>query len=213
MVRVKICGITSIRDAAMAVEVGTDAIGFIFASSPRQVSLEKARDIVDSLPPFVQTAGVFVDEDVTTIRHIVDFCGLDMIQLHGNESPEFCRKLMPRSIKAFRLEDSASLLPMKLYKGKVRALLFDTYEKEIKGGTGKTFDWNLAVKGKDLGLPVILSGGLVPSNIQKAISIVRPFAVDVNSGVEEFPGIKNPGLMKKMMEGIRKTDIGKDTGD
>jgi phosphoribosylanthranilate isomerase len=161
------------------------------------------------LPPFVQTAGVFVDEDATTIRHIVDFCGLDMIQLHGNESPEFCRKLMPRSIKAFRLEDGAGLLPMKRYKGKVRALLLDTYEKGVKGGTGKAFDWNLAVKGKALGIPVILSGGLGPSNIQNAISIVRPFAVDVNSGVEELPGTKNFGLMKKMMDGIRKIDSGK----
>jgi phosphoribosylanthranilate isomerase len=213
MVKVKVCGITTIRDAAMAVELGADAIGFIFAPSPRQVSLEKARDIVDTLPPFVQTAGVFVDEDVTTIRHIVDFCGLDMIQLHGQESPELCRKLMPRSIKAFRLRDSASLLPMQLYKGKVRALLLDTYQKEIKGGTGKVFDWNLAVKGKDLGIPVILSGGLRPANIQKALSIVRPFAVDVNSGVEALPGVKNPDLMKKMMERIRKTDIGKHTKD
>ena len=213
MVRVKICGITSIRDAATAVELGADAIGFIFTSSPRQVTLQKARNIVDTLPPFVQTAGVFADEEITVIRHIVDFCGLDMIQLHGSESPDFCRNLMPRSIKAFRLEDASSLLPMKHYKGKVRALLRDTYVKGIKGGTGKAFDWNLAVRGKDLGIPVILSGGLGPSNIQKAVSMVRPFAVDVNSGVEECPGIKNPDLIRKVVERIRTTDIENDTDD
>ena len=208
MVKVKICGITNLEDALVAVRLGTDALGFIFAPSPRQVTPEIVRDIINTLPPFVQTVGVFVDEELTKIRDIVDYCGLDMVQLHGNESPGFCRELMPRTVKAFRLHDTSSLLPIRLYKGQVRALLLDTYQRGIKGGTGKAFDWNLALKAGELGMPVILSGGLGPPNIQRAISTVKPYAVDVNSGVEVRPGRKSPILMKELIEAIRRMDRG-----
>lgn len=207
MVRVKICGITNPQDASIAVELGVNVLGFIFAPSPRKVSPENVRDIINTLPPFVQTVGVFVDEDPAIIRQISYFCHLDMIQLHGNEPPGLCRELMPHSIKAFRLKDPSSLLPIRLYQGQVRALLLDTYQEGIKGGTGKAFDWSLAVKAGELGIPVILSGGLEPSNIQIAISTVKPYAVDVNSGVEENPGKKSPILMKKLMETIRQMDM------
>ncbi len=207
MVKVKICGITNPQDASMAVELGVDALGFILAPSPRQVTPEKVRDIIDNLPPFLQTVGVFVDEDLTTIRDILDFCGLDMIQLHGNEPPEFCREMMPHTVKAFRLKDASSLSLIRLYQGQVRALLLDTYQDGIKGGTGKYFDWNLAIKAGELGMPVILSGGLRPANIQRAISTVKPYAVDVNSGIEESPGKKSPLLMKQLMENIRKVEL------
>jgi len=200
MMKVKICGITNHRDASMAVELGVDALGFIFAQSPRQIDPEKARAIISSLPPFVQTVGVFVNEAPAKITEVVRFCGLDMIQLHGDESPDVCSEFMPRTIKAFRLKDESSLESIKPYLGKVRALLFDTYSEEKRGGTGKTFDWGLAVKGKELGVPIILSGGLSPSNIEDAISTVKPYAVDVNSGVEESPGIKDHHLMKQLME-------------
>lgn len=202
MVRVKICGITNPEDAFEAISLGADALGFILAPSPRQVTPEIVRDIVNILPPFVQAVGVFVDEEFTTIRDIMDYCGLDMVQLHGNESPEFCRKLMPRTIKAFRLKDISTLMPIRVYKGNLRALLLDTHQKGMKGGTGKTFDWDLAIKARQFGMPIILSGGLGPSNIERAISTVKPYAVDVNSGIEERPGKKNPALIKALMQKV-----------
>ena len=204
MVRVKICGITNPQDASMAVEMGVDALGFIFTPSPRQITPGKTRDIISAIPPFVNTVGVFVNESPSTIRQIIRFCGLDLVQLHGDESPEVCDELMPYTIKAFRIKDESSLQSIKPYYGKARALLFDTCSEIKRGGTGKIFDWGLAIRGKALGMPIILSGGLKPSNIQKAISTVKPYAVDVNSGIEESPGKKSPLLMKKLMETIRK---------
>jgi phosphoribosylanthranilate isomerase len=124
------------------------------------------------------------------------------VQLHGDESPEFCRELMPYTIKAFRLKDDSGLQLCEDYQANVRALLLDTYAKDKAGGTGKTFDWQLAVKIKEAGIPVILSGGLGPSNVTEAIQVVRPYAVDVNSGVEERPGKKSYVLMKELMEKV-----------
>ncbi len=208
MVKVKICGITDPHDASVAVELGADSLGFIFAPSPRQVTPEDVRTIVMTLPPFVQTVGVFIDEDLAKIRQIIDFCGLDLVQLHGNESPEMCCELMLRSIKAFRMNDESSVSAVGRYRGSVKAVLFDSYSEEKRGGTGKTFDWNLALKGKEMGMPVILSGGLTPSNIQEAILNVKPYAIDVSSGVEKSPGRKSFILMKKLMETIRQIDVG-----
>jgi phosphoribosylanthranilate isomerase len=205
MVRVKICGITNSQDAAMAVKLGVDALGFIFAPSPRRVTPGQARDFIRGIPPFVKTVGVFVDEDLTTIRDIMRFCGLDMIQLHGNEPPEFCRQLMPQVVKAFRLKDASSLLPIKRYHGQVRALLLDTYQQGVKGGTGKAFDWKLVANNiREFDMPVILSGGLTPSNVQAAVSVVKPYAIDVNSGVEDQPGKKSSILMKELFNVVRR---------
>jgi phosphoribosylanthranilate isomerase len=131
-----------------------------------------------------------------------------MIQLHGNEHPDICRKLMPHTIKAFRIKDELSLESVKGYYGTVRAFLFDTYSEEREGGTGKPFDWDLAIKAKGLGAPIILSGGLSPSNIRRAITTVGPYAVDVNSGIEEFPGKKDPLLMKTLMKKIEMKNSG-----
>lgn len=202
MVRIKICGITNLRDALMAIELGADALGFVFAPSPRKVTPQQAHRIIKGLPPFVQTVGVFVDEDLKSIRDIMDFCGLEMIQLHGDESPEFCSALMPHVIKGFRLNDSSSLSAITDYRGKIKAALLDTYQKGMQGGTGKIFDWNLAIRAKGMGMSIIISGGLSPSNIQRAIATVQPYAIDVNSGIEESPGVKNPFLMKSLMEKI-----------
>jgi len=200
--KLKLCGITNQQDASAAVELGVDALGFIFAKSPRQIEPEKARTIIGSLPPFIVSVGVFVNEAPEKIQQIAAFCGLDMIQFHGDETPEICGEFMPRAIKAFQLKDESSLEQIKPYYGKVRALLFDTYSNEKRGGTGKTFDWDLAVKGRVPGVPVILSGGLSPSNIGEAVSTVKPYAVDVNSGVEKSPGIKDHNLMEQLMEVI-----------
>jgi phosphoribosylanthranilate isomerase len=206
MVRVKVCGITNYQDASMAIELGADALGFIFASSPRQITPEKARDIIYAIPPFVQTVGVFVDEDPGKIRRTIHLCGLDLVQLHGDESPDLCRELMPCAIKALRLKDESSLSAIKSYRGRVRAILLDTYMQGKRGGTGRTFDWDLAIKAKEFGIPTILSGGLNPDTISEAISLVKPFGVDVNSGIEESPGKKSPNLMGEVMEIIRKME-------
>jgi phosphoribosylanthranilate isomerase len=208
MVKIKVCGITNQQDASLAVALGVDALGFIFAQSPRQVNPEKAKDIISTLPPFVQAVGVFVNEAPGRIREIMQRCRLDLIQLHGNETPDVCNELMPQSIKAFQLKDESSLDIITPYCGKTRAFLFDTYSKDKRGGTGKTFDWDLAIRGKELGVPVILSGGLNHANIEKAVSTVKPYAVDVNSGIEESPGKKDPVLMKELIKTIQKNLTG-----
>ncbi len=202
MIRVKVCGITNAEDAWAAVKLGVDALGFIFAPSPRQVTPEKARSIINTLPPFIQTVGIFVDEGLKPIQDIMEFCDLDLIQLHGNESPEFCHQLMPHSIKAFRVKDEASLLPIKRFEGHIRAQLLDTYQQGLRGGTGKTFEWHLAVRAGKIASPVILSGGLRPSNIERAVSTAKPYAIDVNSGIEAHPGKKDPTLMARLMQTI-----------
>ena len=204
MTRVKICGITNREDALLATGMGADAIGFIFAESPRQITPAKARTIIRTLPPLVKSVGVFVNEEPARIKEIKSLCGLDLIQMHGDESPEICRDLMPHSIKAFRIQNERDIKNIKRYQGAVRAILLDTYQKGKAGGTGKTFDWSLAVKAKKTGLPIILSGGLGPENIEEAISTVKPYAVDVNSGIEKRPGKKDTVLMKQLMEKIRK---------
>jgi phosphoribosylanthranilate isomerase len=203
-VEVKICGITNYQDASMAVELGAGALGFIFAFSPRQITPQEARDIIRTIPPFVKTVGVFVDEGPAAIKEVIHYCGLDLVQLHGDESPDLCCELMPYTIKALRIKDEASLRKSQTYRGKVRALLLDSYSKDKAGGTGKTFDWQLAIKIKKLGMPVILAGGPGPSNIDGAIRTVRPYAVDVNSGVEVRPGKKSHMRMKDLMKKVRR---------
>ena len=204
--RIKVCGITEYRDAALAAGLGAHALGFIFAPSPRRISREKAREIIRSLPPFIKSVGVFVDEDPTLIRESITFCGLDMVQLHGRETPETCGEFMPRTIKAFRIKGSSSLEIIKPYQEKCRAILLDTYSEDSMGGTGKTFDWDLALEAKDMGVPVILAGGLDTFNIEEAISRVHPFAIDINSGIEESPGKKNHELMRELFDKILKAN-------
>ncbi|MBN1106672.1 MAG: phosphoribosylanthranilate isomerase [Deltaproteobacteria bacterium] len=208
MVRVKFCGITNDRDAMLAVTLGVDALGFVFAPSSRRVSPEVARRIIQGLPPFVQTVGVFVNENPVRVEEIVRFCGLDMVQLHGDEPPDLCKTLMPRTIKAFRLKGEPDLQSLESYRGKVRAFLFDTYVEDRRGGTGKTFDWGLALSGKEMGVPVILAGGLNPGNVCEAVTVVRPYAVDVGSGIEESPGKKSFFLMKKLLQRMREIHSG-----
>ena len=208
MIRVKICGITSLEDASLAVRLGVHALGFIFAPSPRQVSPDDVRDIVRGIPPLVQTVGVFVNDAPSRVREIMGFCGLDLAQLHGDESPDDCEALTPRVIKALRLKDESSLAAAETYRGKVRAVLLDSYMKGRRGGTGTTLDWDLAARALKIGIPVILAGGLNPGNVRMAVSVVRPFAIDVNSGVEERPGRKSPALMDRLMEIVRNLQLG-----
>ena len=197
--RLKICGITRLEDALLATSLGAHALGFIFSQkSPRYISPEKAQEIIKKLPPFVQTVGVFVNEKSETIKTIAQNCGLNLIQLHGDESPTFCEHLDLPCIKAFRIKDEASLKGLVSYKDKVKGFLLDTYEKGQAGGTGKIFNWELAAKAKEYGIPIILAGGLNPDNIRAAIKTVHPYALDVNSGIESAPGKKNKMLMERL---------------
>ena len=204
MVRVKVCGITNKHDAFMAVEMGVDALGFIFAPSPRRILPEDARRIIQCLPPFVQTVGVFVNENSARIREVIAFCGLDFVQLHGDESPKMCESLMPRCMKAVGVCSASSLQKIGTYGGKVRAVLLDACSDKKRGGVGETFEWDLALEAKSTGMPIILAGGLRPDNIEEAVLTVKPFAVDINSGIEERPGKKSRFLMSKIMAKIGK---------
>ena len=188
-VKVKVCGMTSLKDALVAVELGADAVGFIFyKKSPRSVTMKTVREIVLELPPFVDTVGVFVDETAEQINKIADYCNLDIIQLHGDESPTFCKKIRRKVIKAFRIKDMQSV--KKLSSFQVSGFLLDTFSDNLHGGTGKVFDWNLALPAKKFG-PVIMAGGLTPNNVQQAVRQIRPYGVDVCSGVESEHGIKD----------------------
>ena len=194
--RVKICGITRIEDALLATELGAHAIGLVFAESPRRISPERAADIVRHLPPFVSAIGVFVNEEADRVRRIVEQCGLSAVQLHGDETPEYARGLAEvKVIKAVRVRDRSSFDGVDGYQ--VSAFLLDTYSKKARGGTGETFNWELA-RDAELPAPLILSGGLNPENIGEAIRTVRPYGVDVSSGVESEPGKKAPELLGKL---------------
>lgn len=191
------CGITNSEDAQAAIESGADALGFVFAKSPRRVTKEQARDIVKNLPPFVSFVGVFVDERVEVIQEIGDFCHIGTVQLHGNEPPSCLNHLEGyKIIKAFRIKEESDLMPLGDYQP--HAFLLDSYVKDVMGGTGVPFKWDIARAAHKYGT-VILSGGLTPENIREAIRVVKPYAVDVSSGVESSPGKKDHLLMKRFI--------------
>ena len=197
-VRVKICGIISIEDATAAVEAGVDALGFMFYEpSPRYLTAERAGAIIRELPTHVAKVGVFVDASAQTIRHTADTAGLDTLQFHGDESPEFCSKFEQHTIKAFRVKDEESLGQLPDYD--TDAWLLDSYVKGVPGGTGEKFNWNLAVEAKRLGKPILLAGGLTPENAAEAVSQVAPFGLDVSSGVEVSPGKKDAEKLTQLI--------------
>ncbi|MGM0472326.1 MAG: phosphoribosylanthranilate isomerase [Bacillota bacterium] len=201
MTRIKVCGITNLDDAQRAVELGVDSLGFIFAESSRQVTLEEAQQIIDQLPPYVNLTGVFVDENLKQVKKIACECKLDTLQLHGDESAEYCQQLTQwRIVKSFAVKDKLDVVKLANYD--VSAYLLDTYHPDQRGGTGKTFNWELAKQAQELG-PVILAGGLTPDNITTAINQVQPYAVDVNSGVEIRPGIKDQAALRRLVKEIR----------
>lgn len=189
MVKVKICGITTLEDALVAVKAGADALGFVFHhSSPRHIFPEQAAAIIRQLPAFVQTVGLFVDEELATVNATAHQCGLDLLQLHGDETPAYCDLVQRRVIKAFRVKDITSLESTKNYR--VSSILLDAWSPAAHGGTGQTFNWEIAAQAAESG-HLILAGGLTPENVVEAIQQVHPFAVDVSSGVESSPGIKD----------------------
>lgn len=199
MVRVKICGITNLEDATAAIDFGAEALGFVFfKGSPRYVTVEQAAAIVCKLPAFVTTVGVFVDESPETISSAISGAGIDVVQLHGEEKTEACR-FSRRSIKAIRIKSIDSLEPLKDFKDLVSAFLLDAYAPNTLGGTGRIFNWDIAVEAKQFGR-IILAGGLTPDNIQDAVRHVRPYGVDVSSGVEREKGKKDHQKMKLFIE-------------
>ena len=201
-IKVKICGTTSLKDAFLAVENGADAIGFIFYKmSPRNISQKEAKEIILQLPPFIETVGVFVNETSDKINRIAEQCKLNSIQLHGEESPALCRRVKRKVIKAFRVKNADSLKSIASYD--VSGFLLDSYNGGSKGGTGQVFDWNLALRVKKQG-PVILAGGLNPYNVFTAIHRVKPYGVDVCSGVENSPGIKDHEKIREFIKSVRR---------
>lgn len=185
MTRVKICGITNLKDAQDAVKAGATALGFIFyKKSPRAIGAFKARKIIQELPPYVTPVGVFVDQKEGAVKQILEHTGIHTVQFHGNETPAYCNRFKKRYkvIKVFRIDETTTINDLKLYD--VDALLFDTFVEGLEGGTGKVFDWTFARRARALNKPIILSGGLHYNNVGEAIEMVKPYAVDVSSGVE-----------------------------
>ena len=203
--KVKICGITNSDDALAAVRAGADALGFVFyKGSSRYVTAEVVRRIIASLPPFVIPVGVFVNEDIKVVRDLMDSCGLALAQLHGDESAAYCEQLGRPVFKAVRLRDVGSFLSLAEYKGRagVRGFVIDTYSESAYGGTGQTTDWSLAAEAAKAA-PILLAGGLTPENVREAIIKVRPYGVDISSGVEASPGKKDHAKVKAFIEAAK----------
>jgi len=201
--RVKICGVTRIEDAIAAARLGADAIGLVFyASSPRCVSPEAAAQIVAALPPFVTAVGLFVDADPGEIRAIVQKAQLDLVQYHGEESPETCASIGLPYIKAIRMRPGTDVCAAANRYREARAILLDAYHADLRGGTGTEFDWDAVPR--NVALPLILAGGLTPDNVTRAIAQIRPYAVDVSSGVEQTKGIKDAQRMEAFINAALK---------
>jgi phosphoribosylanthranilate isomerase len=205
-VKVKICGITNLEDAKASIDAGCDALGYVFyKKSPRYITPLKAKDIIGQLPRNIIKIGVFVNSSQKSIKHIAKLCSLDMLQFHGNESVEFCRKFKDyRIIKAFLIKDSINLKNILKYNS--FAYLFDTFVKSKAGGTGKSFDWKLIRRIAGLKRPVFLSGGLTARNVKSAIKSVHPAWVDVSSSVELRPGKKDHNKVEKFIK-IAKSSL------
>lgn len=206
MTRVKICGITRVEDALAAARQGAHAIGLVFYErSPRHLSIAQAAQLAAVLPPFVTTVGLFVDAEPAFVREALAAVPLDLLQFHGDESPEYCAQFGRPYLKAIRVKAGVDLLQCAARFSTARALLLDAYVAGVPGGTGATFDWEL-IPG-NLPLPVILSGGLDPENVAAAIERVRPYAVDVSSGVEAAKGIKDAAKVAAFINEVKQIDV------
>lgn len=194
-VTVKICGITSEADALAAVEAGADAIGLMFyEGSPRHVTLEQAKAISAALPQHVMRVGVFVNAEEAFVHQALTECMLNILQFHGDETPEECSRYPVMTLKAFRVQGDETLAQLEAYPS--AGYLLDAYVKDALGGTGATFNWDLAVRAQEFGKPIFLAGGLTPENVVEAVRKVQPFGVDVSSGVESEPGRKDAEQMR-----------------
>lgn len=206
MTAVKICGITRAEDALAAARHGASAIGLMFyAPSPRNVAPPVAAAIVAALPPFVSPVGVFVNPERAWVEQVLAAVRLDLLQFHGDEAPDFCAGFGVPYVKAARVRPGVDLLEYSAGYSRARGLLLDAYVPGVHGGTGRGFDWSLVPP--DLPLPVILSGGLTPGNVGAAVRAVRPWAVDVSSGVEAAKGIKDAAKIAAFIEEVRNADV------
>lgn len=203
MTKIKICGITNLEDAILGSDLGADALGFVFAESPRRISPKLARKIILSLPPFLVKVGVFVNEKIDKVKEIYHYCGLNFVQLHGEEDEGYMSSLSLPVMKTFRVKGYKIL--DEIAKFKSNYFLLDAYDQTSLGGTGKSFDWDIAKKANEIG-KLILSGGLTPLNVKKALEEVHPYGVDVSSGVEMKPGIKDPKKMRRFIKEVREWD-------
>ena len=203
--RVKICGITRTEDALAAVSFGADAIGFVFwQQSARNILPQQARPITKTIPAFVTTVGVYVDPTVEWVHETATIANLGLLQFHGNESPEFCDQFSLPYVKALRIKEDMDLLEYANRYQSAKGLLLDTYSANLPGGTGEVFDWTLIPA--NLPLPIILSGGLTPDNVVHAIAKVKPWAVDVSSGVEASKGIKDINKISAFMQRVKNCE-------
>lgn len=205
-VKVKICGLTSVADALTAAEAGADMIGLMFyPKSPRHIDLATAADISRALPPHIMRVGVFVNPEPAVVMEAIAACGLNLLQFHGQEEPDFCTSFGLMSVKALRVQDAASLTALENYQ--TDAFLLDAYSQAGLGGTGEKFNWDLAIEAKRYGRPIFLAGGLTPENIAGAVAQVQPFAVDVSSGVESAPGKKDPAKVRAFIQAAQGVPI------
>jgi len=203
MTWIKICGITNLDDGLKAASLGVDALGFIFAPSVRRIKPDVAKKVILALPKTLFKVGVFVDEEEKEVLRVAEYCRLNGLQFHGEESPEYCQKFLHPVFKAIHIRDSESLKDMERYHG--LSLLLDTYRPGQAGGTGKPFPWEVAVIAKER-RDFILSGGLSPLNVGEAIKKVKPWGVDASSGVESSPGKKDLLRMEEFVKEVRKAD-------
>lgn len=210
-IRIKVCGITRQADAHAAVHFGVDALGFIFVKkTPRYIAPDSARAIIETLPPFITRVGVFVNSPMDAVQEIVSRSGLTQVQLHGNESSGYCDELKSwnRSLticKVFRIGLDRIPTHISGYDQAIDCVLLDTFIKGADGGTGEIFDWNL-IQGLSLKKPLILAGGLSLENVEEAVRKVVPYGIDINSGVEDEPGKKNPQLIEKLISKVRHVE-------
>jgi len=206
MTRVKICGITRLEDGLAAAQAGADAIGLVFyARSPRNVALDQAASIVRALPPFVTSVALFVNPQPEAVSAVLQRVRPDVLQFHGEESPEFCRSFGVPYLKAVRVRPETNLLQSAALYADAQGLLLDAWSDTAHGGTGERFDWNLIPA--SLPKPPILAGGLSSANVRVAIEMVKPWAVDVSSGVEVSKGIKDAALIAAFMKEVRNAHV------
>jgi len=203
MTWIKICGITNLKDALDAHALGVNALGFIFAPSPRRVEPDVAPKIIRAIPKNLLKVGVFMNEELEEVLRVADYCGLDILQFHGQEPPEYCRQVSIPVIKAIVVKEAESLREIERYA--FASILLDACGPGQAGGTGRTFSWELALEARKK-RNFILSGGLNPQNVYRAIQMLRPMGVDVCSGVEKVPGVKDRGKMMEFVKEVRKAD-------